>query len=74
MRLASYKVEYKTGTVRMIQSNLLLQDTKDMEMIEFWENRLTQLKQPFMVVYREVEGAMLYSIFTDLRKKGSAFR
>lgn len=74
MRVASYKVEYKTGTVRMIQSNLLLQDTKDMEMIEFWEERLKSLNQPFMVVYREVEGAMLYSIFTDLRKKGSAFR
>ena len=25
-------------------------------------------------IYRESEGQVLYSIFTDLRKKGSAFR
>lgn len=74
MRLASYKIEYQTGKVRMIQSNLLIQDVKDMEMIEFWEERLKRLNQPFMVVYREDAGSVLYSIFTDLRKKGSAFR
>lgn len=74
MKLASYKIEYKTGPVRMIQSNLLLKDVRDMEAVEFWEGRLKELKQPFMVVYREVDGVVLYSIFTDLRKKGSAFR
>lgn len=74
MRLASYKVEYQVGKVRMIQSNLLVHDVSDMEMIEFWEGRLKELSQPFAVVYREVEGKVLYSIFTNLRKKGSAFR
>lgn len=74
MKLAQYQIEYQTGKVRMIASNLLIQDVKDMETVEYWEERLKSLKQPFMVVYREVEGSMLYSIFTDLRKKGSAFR
>lgn len=74
MKLAKYTIEYQTGKVRMIQSNLLLHDTNDMQMVEFWEDRLNTLKQPFIVVFREVDGAMLYSIFTDLRKKGSAFR
>lgn len=74
MKLSSYKVEYQVGKVRMIQSNILIQDVADMETVEFWEERLKKLKQPFMVVYREVDGAVLYSIFTDLRKKGSAFR
>ena len=74
MRLASYKIEYQTGKVRMIQSNLLIQDVKDMEMVEFWEERLKSLNQPYVVVYRKVGKAVLYSIFTDLRKKGSVFR
>ena len=74
MRLASYKIEYQTGKARMIQSNLLIQDVKDMEMVEFWEERLKSLNQPYVVVYRKVGKAVLYSIFTDLRKKGSVFR
>lgn len=74
MKTAKYTIEYQTGKIRMIQSNMLLHDVTDMEMIEFWEERLTTLKQPFMVVFREVDGEILYSIFTDLRKKGSAFR
>jgi hypothetical protein len=74
VRLANYKIEYQTGKVQMIQSNILVQDVKDMQMIEFWEERLRRLNQPFMVVYRKVGGSVFYSIFTDLRKKGSAFR
>ena len=74
MKPSQYKVEYKTGSVRMIQSNLLIKDCRDMEMVEFWEGRLKRLRQAFMVVYRDEGGVMLYSIFTNLRKKGSAFR
>lgn len=74
MKVSDYKVEYKTGKVRMIQSNLLIKDVRDMQTIEFWESRLKKLNQPFMVVYRDYGGVVLYSIFTDLRKKGSAFR
>lgn len=74
MRLSQYTVEYKVGKVRMIHSNLLIKDSRDMEAIEFWEARLKRLNQPFMVVFREYGDVILYSIFTDLRKKGSAFR
>ena len=74
MKLSQYKVEYQTGRVHMIASNILVQDVVDMETVEYWEDRLKDLHQPFVVVYREVGGKFLYSIFTDLRKKGSAFR
>lgn len=74
MKISQYKIEYQTGRVPMIQSNLLVQDVKDMETIEFWEDRLKALNQPFAVAYREVGESVLYSIFTDLGGKGSAFR
>ena len=74
MKSATYKIEYQIGKVKMISSNLLIQDVKDMTTIEYWEERLKGLNQPFTVVYREENGFILYSIFTDLKKKGSAFR
>jgi hypothetical protein len=69
-----YKIEYQTGQVSINSANLLVKDILDMETLEFWEHRLTQLKQPFIVAYREMEGKVYYSIFTNIRQKGSAFR
>lgn len=74
MKPAKYTIEYQIGEVDMVQSNLLLHDVRDMEAVEFWEDRLKSLKQPFTVAYRKVAGVFLYSIFVDLRKKGSIFR
>lgn len=67
-------VEYKTGKVPLKKENLLVQDISDMEVIEFWEDRLTRMKQDFAVTFREVKGAILYSIYTNLKRKGSPFR
>ena len=69
------KIERKTGDVAMVQKNLLIKDTDDMEELEYWEDRLENvLKQPFVVAFREKDGKIKYSIFTDLRKKGSVFK
>ncbi len=69
-----YEVEYQKGNVAMVESNLLLHDTLDMQMVEFWEERLTALDQAFVVAFRRTESKVLYSIFTDTKKKGSVFR
>lgn len=69
-----YTVEYQTGDVQMVRSNILLNDVTDMVMVEFWEDRLRSLDQPFVVAYRKVARKVLYSIFTDLRKKDSVFK
>lgn len=74
MRLSRLKVEYKIGNVELIENNILVQDVTDMEAIEYWENRLTNMKQDFTIVYREESGKVLYSVFADLRRKGSPFR
>lgn len=72
--MKGYKVEYQVGKVSLNTSNLLVQDIDDMETLEFWEKRLKRMGQHFAVVYREVEGRVLYSIFTNARKKGSIFK
>lgn len=73
MKSASYVVEYETGDVNKIPSNLLVEDVTDMTTIEYWEERLAALKQPFAIVFRKIKGKVLYSIFTDLKAKNSPF-
>lgn len=74
MKASNYKVEYKMGDVQMCASNVLVHDIDDMETVEYWEDRLIRLKQPFTVAYRKLNGMIVYSIFTDLRKKVSVFK
>jgi hypothetical protein len=69
-----YTVEYKTGRISISNGNILVKDITDMETLEFWEDRLKKLNQPFLVAFRKVSGKIKYSIFTKVRKKGSIFR
>lgn len=70
-----YKMEYQTGRVNLVESNLLVADLIDMETLEYWEERLTGLKQPFAVMYQKnEEGKIVYAIFTEMGRKGNAFR
>lgn len=77
MKPTKYKVEYKTGPVKMNSSNVIIQDALDMDMIEFWEQRLRDLNQPFLVAYRKIkigkEKKIAYSVFADMRKRQSPF-
>ena len=72
--MRGYKLEYRTGKIPMVNSNLLVKDITDMELLEFWEDRLKDLGQPYVVAYKEVAGVIKYAIFTKIREKGSAFR
>lgn len=72
--MKGYKIEYQTGRVPLSTSNLLVKDIVDMETLEFWEGRLKELDQPFVIAFREIKGKVRYSIFTKIRQKGSAFR
>ncbi len=67
-------VEVAKGDVDLVPSNLLIKDLDDMEILEYWEERLDLLKQPYVIAYKEVKGRVLYYIFTNLKEKGSAFR
>lgn len=70
-----YKLEYKVGSVSLIESNLLVNELSDMETLEYWENRLTFLKQNFAVLYRTtLEGKIVYAIYTEMSKKSNVFR
>lgn len=70
-----YTMEYQTGRVNLVESNLLVQDLSDMETLEYWEERLNSLKQPFAVMYQKTpEGKIVYAIYTEMGRKGNAFR
>lgn len=73
--MKGYTIEVrKGGKVAMTKDNMLIKDEDDMENVEFWEDRLTQLKQAYVVAFREKEGRVLYSIFTKMRGKGCLFK
>jgi hypothetical protein len=74
MKLSKLEVERKVGRVAMTEANLLVSDITNMEAVEYWEDRLESLKQPFVIAFRRQEGKVLYSIFADMRRKGSPFR
>lgn len=73
--MIGYQLEYKIGNVSLIPSNILVSDIDDMELLEFWEERLQRLSQPFAVLYREdKDGLVRYSILTEMKRKGNPFR
>ena len=73
--MIGYQLEYKVGNVSLIPSNILVSDIDDMELLEFWEERLQILAQPFAILYREdKDGFVKYSILTEMKKKGNPFR
>ena len=69
-----YDIEYKVGDVRLIKSNILIKDVTDMEEVEFWEDRLKLLKQPFTIAYRTIHEKICYTIFANIRGKESIFK
>jgi len=68
------QIEYQTGKVEINKTNVLVKDLTDMHEIEYWEERLTKLKQPYLVAFRKRKNKVLYSIYTDLKGKGSVFK
>lgn len=72
--MKNFIIEYSTGEVALVPSNILIKDVEDMEDLEFWEDRLKKMNQPYTVVYKKVKDKFLYAIFTDLRNKESVFR
>lgn len=74
MKFSDLKIEYSVGKVRLTEANVLVLDVTDMEAVEYWEERLKALKQSYVIAFRKEGEKVLYSIFADLRKKGSPFR
>ncbi len=54
--------------------NLFLSNITDMEHLEYWEDRLDYLKQPYVIAFKKHGTKVVYSIFTKIRKKESAFK
>jgi len=73
---AEVTIERKEGEVILSKKNLLIKDTENMEEVEYWEDRLERiLKQPFAVTFKKNDkGKIVYSIYTNLRGKRSAFK
>lgn len=70
-----YIIEKTFGEVKLTKFNLFIEDTEDMEEIEYWEDRLELLNQDYTVAYRYSDkGRVLYSIFCNTSKKGSIFK
>lgn len=71
--MKDYIIEKGSG-IPLGPHTLLLKDEFDMSNVEFWEERLEKLNQPYVVAYREIAGKICYSIFTDLKSKNSVFK
>jgi len=70
-----YTIEKKTGDVSLNRFNLFVSNITDMEALEYWEKRLDKLKQPYVVVFnKNTAGKIVYSIFSNTRKRGSQFK
>ena len=72
--MRGFTVENRIGKVNLIDSNLLVKDTDDMESVEYWEQKLIDAGQAFVLGYREIKGRIYYSIYTGMRRKGSIFK
>lgn len=55
------------------RDTIFIKDLDDMETLEYWEERLEFLEQPYMVAFRKKKGRILYSIFTRSRGKNGNF-
>lgn len=69
-----YTIEKATGDVKLNNFTVFIKDTDDMQAVEFWEERLEKLGQPYAIAFREREGRVYYSLFTNTKKAGSPFR
>lgn len=68
-------IEKMVGNVLIRPFNILLENTEDMEAVEYWEERLEHFNEPHAVAYCVTKkGKVLYSIYCNTRKKGSVFR
>jgi hypothetical protein len=73
--MKGFTIEREVGKVDLNKNNILIKDLDNMIELEYWENRLeNELKIPFVIAFRKKEGKFVYSIFTELRKKGSVFK
>lgn len=73
--MIGYSIEYKMGDVSLIPSNILVSDIDDMSLLEFWEERLRIMSQPFAVLYRkDKDGYVKYSILVEMKRKNNPFR
>lgn len=68
MTTKDYILEYKLGAIDLSPSKLLIEDVEDMEELEYWEDRLQTLEEPFAVAYRKLDGKIKYSIFSNFKK------
>jgi len=69
-----YTVEYVRGNVKIIKKNIFLENVTDMVDLEFWEYRLEQVNQDFVVAFKKLNNKIVYTIFCNSRSKGSKFK
>lgn len=75
MKAKKFKVEVVKGKrLPLTRDNILIKDETDMENVEFWEDQLDKLGQAYTVAFREKKGQIVYTIFTKMRGRGSAFK
>lgn len=69
-----YCIEKIKGEVKFTYLNLFLENVTDMMELEFWEDRLERLEEPYAVVYKKVDNAYRYYLYCNIARKGSKFK
>ncbi len=71
----NYTIEKMKGNVKLTEFTLFIEDIEDMDFLEFWEERLNNLKEEYAVAYKTTKlGKIVYSIFCNTAKRGSSFK
>lgn len=73
--MSSQVIEKKVGDIKINSFNLFVENILDMELLEYYEDRLERLEEPYAITYRSRgDGKIVYSIYCNTRKKGSKFK
>lgn len=67
-------IEKMKGSIKLTNLNLFLEDTTDISSIEFWEDRLDKLGEPYAVTFRTKKGKIMYSLYCNTKRVGSSFK
>lgn len=67
-------IEKITGKIIISSYNLFIEDIEDMSELEYWENRLDYLNEPYAITFRLKNDKIYYNLYCNDNRAGSRFK
>ncbi len=67
-------IEKVKGNIKFNQYTLFLSDVQDMNELEYWEERLEKLEEPYAIMFYLKKGRIRYNLYCNVHRKDGAFR